>query len=106
MAYQVVLQIGRHESIEFAPLKRLTDLIDQHLYNVSPTHNQHLQLLIENVLVQLPSEPIRNIKKLLEIYLELLPKSNTQLNNQLLLSKLNKWMETGSLKKLITSIIK
>jgi hypothetical protein len=97
--------IGRHQSIEFAPLKRLTDLIGQPLYNISTAHNQQLLLLIENILVQLPSEPIRNLKKLLEIYAELLSKSNTRINNQLLLTKLNKWMETESLQKVIKNML-
>ncbi len=96
--------IGRHESIEFAPLKRLTDLISQHLYNVSVLHNQQLQIFIENILVQLPAEPIKNLKKLLEVYSELLSKSKVPLNNQSLLSKLNKWVYSGSLQKVISSI--
>jgi hypothetical protein len=64
--------IGRHQSIEFAPLKRLTDLIMQQLFRVSSQHNKALQIIIENMMAELPETPVKGIKKLLEIYNELL----------------------------------
>ncbi len=96
--------IGLHETIEFAPLKRLTDLFSQSLYNVSAVHNTHLQHLIENILLQLPAIPIKNLKKLLEMFSELLSKNNTAVRNPILQDKLNSWAENNGLQKLIKNI--
>ena|GEM_PF-109308 len=63
--------IGNHERVEFAPLKRLTDLMTQKLFLVSPFYNARLQILIEHILVELPEVPVKGLKKLLEIYAEL-----------------------------------
>lgn len=65
---QLGKDIGIIERVEFAPLKRFTNLLNQQLLRVSALHNKNVQMLIEYVLLELPDEPIKNLKKLLEIY--------------------------------------
>lgn len=96
--------IGLHESIEFAPLKRFTDLISQSLFRVSPLHNKSLLILIEQLLVTLPDTPIKNLKKLLEIYAELKAVNKSALSNKILDDKLNVWKQNAGLQKTIAII--
>jgi Family of unknown function (DUF6493) len=63
--------IGRHEKIELAPLKRFTDLAIQSMFRVSDLHNKKLQELIAAIIVELPQQPIKNQKKLVELFNEL-----------------------------------
>lgn len=92
--------IGVHECIEFAPLKRFTDLLSLQLFKISSRHNLHLQLMIEAILLSLGDEPIKGLKKLLEIYLEL-----TVINNkpaeQTVAERLKVWSGAASLQKLL-----
>ncbi len=97
--------IGIHERIEFAPLKRLTDLITQSLFRVSRLHNTELQILIENILIQLPNEPIKNLKKLLEIYNELLSINKSSIQLQEVTSRLKIWESNAGLQKLTSKLI-
>lgn len=42
------------------------------MINVSPLHNRELEKLIVAMLTGLPEKPVKDLKKLLEIYAELL----------------------------------
>ena len=97
--------IGRLESIEFAPIRRLTDLISQSLFRISSNHNKNLLILIEGILPQLPDTPITNLKKLLELYLELIALNNNKPINEKLQEKLEKWSTNSSLQKIIKTIL-
>lgn len=97
--------IGLHESIEFAPLKRFTDLATQQLFRISNKHNQALQIVIENILKQLPAKPITNLKKILEIYAELLAINNSSITDTTIISKLEDWKISGTLKKISNALI-
>ena len=98
--------IGLHERIEFAPLKRFTDLLTQHLFKVSPLHDQELQTLIEHILPQLADEPIKNLKKLLETYGELIAANRSQIGNTGVANKLEHWRNKGDLAKVVDRIFK
>jgi len=98
--------IGRHESIEFAPLKRFTDLVNQHLLKVSPRHDIELQTLIEQVILRLPDEPVKNLKKLLDIYSELLAVNKSSLKSEGVLARLKIWEGIAGLQRTILSIRK
>lgn len=97
--------IGQQENIEFAPLKRFTDLVSQQLFHVSDLQNKQLLVLVENILSVLPDEPIRNLKKLLEQYRELLALNNSGIEPGYLLKKLNTWKETAGLRKTIQPML-
>jgi len=96
--------IGQHESIEFAPLKRFTDLITQHLMKVSPHHDKQLKILIEQIILLLPAEPIKNLKKLLEIYSELVAIGRSAEKPEGLLAKLTVWEKNTGLQRLILQL--
>lgn len=97
--------LGILEESEYGPLKRLTDLILNSMYKISPTHNTALETLLVNCISRLSDEPINNTKKLLDIFRELLSVINTKPNNVDLISKLNKWRANPGLKKTIESIL-
>lgn len=63
--------LGKHQRIEFAPMKRFTDLVVAKMMSVSASSNAALELLLDSMIEQLPQEPVRGQKKLLEIRAEL-----------------------------------
>ncbi len=93
--------IGKLESREYAPLKRFTDLLTVSLFNVSKKHNESLFSLLDNMIGTMNSIPIRGIKKLLEIFLELKYNFPQFEISELSKEKLSEWEETKSLKSLI-----
>jgi hypothetical protein len=96
--------IGIHQQAEYAPLKRFTDLISSNLLNISPRHNQQLEILLTKVLEQLSNDPPVGTKKLLELYSELLSMNHSSVGSEHLLEKFNVWKESGTLKKTIESL--
>lgn len=96
--------IGLHEKLEWAPVKRLTDLIQHHMLNVSKTHNAALEELISNILYQMES-PVTNLKKLLEVYHKVLALNQSEANINIV-EKLNDWKENSSLKKICNLLLK
>ena len=64
--------LGKMETIEFFPLKRLTDIIQEFMFKISKKHDQALAEMIAAMVQYLPATPLRNTKKLLEIYREVL----------------------------------
>lgn len=97
--------IGKHLRIEFVPLKRFTDLAMQRLFRISEKHNQALQVMVENILLQLPESPVTNLKKLLELYLEVSEANNTQVADDAIKTKMRTWGNTAALKKLAAAIL-
>ncbi len=93
--------IGLHERIEYGPLKRLTDLFSQQLLKISPLHDRQLLTLIEHILPQLPDEPIKNLKKLLEIYIELLAMNKGAGKPADVSAKFKTWERNAGLKKIL-----
>lgn len=96
--------IGLHERLEWAPVKRLTDLIQHHMLNISKNHNIALEELIENILFQMEA-PVTNLKKILEIYHEVLALNHSEAHKEII-SKLNSWKENSSLKKICNLLLK
>ncbi|SIT12900.1 hypothetical protein SAMN05421786_10685 [Chryseobacterium ureilyticum] len=96
--------VGLHEKLEWAPVKRLTDLMQHHMLNVSKDHNMALEELISNILLQM-DQPVTNLKKLLEIYHEVLALNQSEANKQVI-EKLNDWKENSSLKKICNLLLK
>ena len=97
--------LGKHESIEFAPLKRFTDLVASNLMNISPYHNQQLERLMVRLLLGLPDGSITNLRKLLEQYYELVSANQSTVPDNLI-QHMKPWSSSGSLKKILSSIMK
>lgn len=98
--------IGIHQSIEFAPMKRFTDLISASMFQISAEHNHELELLLVSMLVHLPDQPVAGLKKLLELFAELSYANRSQSSNRELQQKFNIWLENGeSLHKPLKTLI-
>ncbi len=96
--------LGRLEYKEFAPLKRFTDLAQDHLLNTSVVHNQALEKIIANLLAKLPPIPIKQTKQLLLLYRELLAINQSTIQNERLLILLDLWLDSPSLKKVLKTL--
>ncbi len=96
--------LGSHQHTGWGPLKRLTDLIQQQMMNISPLHNRELENLIVAMLAGLPEKPIKDLKKLLEIYAELLSINHSKVEDEQVLHLLDIWKGGANLKKAVVSI--
>ena len=76
----------------------------QQMINVSPLHNRELELLLTSLIAELPEQPVKELKKLLEIYSELLSVNNSRVTDERILQLLEIWKNTANLKKVIVSI--
>ena len=98
--------LGKLESGEYAPLKRFTDLLTANLFNISKSHNKYLYSLLDTMIGNMNITPIRGIKKLLEIFLELKHNFPNIEISKLTTKKLSEWGETKTLKPIINNIEK
>lgn len=63
--------IGKFEAIEYAPLKRFTEIIQNNMIGRSSHHNKELEILVNECITQIGDKPVANIKKLTSIQKEL-----------------------------------
>lgn len=96
--------IGLHEKLEWAPVKRFTDLVQHHMLNVSKDHNLALEQLFTHILLQMET-PVTNLRKILDIYHEVLALNQSEADKNLK-EKLNSWKENSSLKKICNLLLK
>ncbi len=96
--------IGLHEKLEWAPVKRFTDVVQHQMLNVSREHNQALEELIVYILLQMET-PVTNLKRILDIYYEILSLNQSEVNENLK-NKLDSWKENSSLKKICNLLLK
>ena len=96
--------LGALESAEYAPLKRLTDSISEAMLNLSVKHDRALFVLMNSMIVKMHDEPIKGVKKLLQLYVELLHVSNMSVENEVI-TKLELWAKTASLAPVIRKIL-
>ena len=90
---------------QYAPLKRLTDIISTNMINLSKRHDLALIELLQSIIPELPDSPITNTKKILELYtnLHMTYMCNLPVN---LKEKLKVWDTTKSLQKAIKNLLK
>lgn len=98
--------IGKHEYTEFAPIKRFTDLIIENMYQISPEHNRQLEIMISACLKELSMIPIKNLKKLIELYNELVSLNKSKVDSDLIANQFKEWGKSDTLKKTIDNLIK
>jgi len=96
--------LGKLEHNEYAPLKRFTDLVVSDMLNISPLHNQALHTLLSSMIAHMSDEPIKGVKKLLEIYLEVLSLTNLEIP-QKTRTKLDVWGEVKSLRSVVKKVL-
>jgi hypothetical protein len=96
--------LGKLEHNEYAPLKRFTDLVVSDMLNISPLHNQGLHTLLSAMIAHMSDEPIKGVKKLLEIYLEVLSLTNLEIP-QKTRTKLDVLGEVKSLRSVVKKVL-
>jgi hypothetical protein len=99
-------RIGRLQDIEFVPLKRFNDLVMNHMFRLSDHHNLELEKLLLALLGQLPEEPVKHLKKLLEIFTEVLAMNRSVVEDPHVISLLKTWSATTALNKIIKNLVK
>ncbi len=97
--------VGKLESEEYAPIKRLTDLLTSNLFNVSKKHNEYLFDFLNAAIGHMNDTPVRGVKKLIEFFLELTYNFPDLEISSLTKEKLSKWKETKTLKPIITKLL-
>lgn len=93
--------IGKKISFEWAPVKRFTDGLSGFI-NLSASHNQAFEKLLISILSTI-KQPVFNIKKLLELYYELLNQNRTEVDKTVA-EVLKEWENENNLKKIIHQI--
>ncbi|WP_440134819.1 DUF6493 family protein [Chitinophaga sancti] len=96
--------IGIHQSVEWAPLKRFTDLVTEHMMQISRQHNEALELLLSNCIACLPDHAVKNLKKLLEVYGEVLAVNGHKVTDLQVMNRLKVWESLPGFKKLTSSL--
>jgi len=96
--------LGKMQSIDFIPLKRLTDIMQDFILKISTQHNQALETAITQMIPLLPVDPIKNTKKLLEVYKEILSQNKSKIEDDKVLDRLENWTRVKSLQKIIKQI--
>ncbi len=92
---------------ELAPVKRISDLVEGCMLGISPRHNEALLNIFNAMLSKLHPTPPKGLKKLLELYIEVLAIStpgNDTISAPELAANLAAWKQTASLAKTITYI--
>lgn len=97
--------LGRLLGGMWAPMKWFNDLIMSKLLNISTLHNRELECLLTALIAGLPENPVRDLKKLLEIYSEVLALNGSTVTDKCLLGTLNGWMFSPGLKKVLKTIL-
>lgn len=95
------LLVGEKISFGLAQVKKITDGCSACI-NLSPKHNQAFEKLIISILTAIKN-PVFNLKKLLELYYELM-KLNHSASDKALIEKLKEWEKENNLKKIIHQI--
>jgi hypothetical protein len=97
--------MGKHFAAEFAPLKRLTDLVQDQMLRISMAHDLALFTMFNALLLELKSGKIRGLKKLLELYQMLWVRNQTSLEPKIV-NHIAGWKVPKSLEKLVSGITK
>jgi hypothetical protein len=95
--------LGRFLAHEFAPVQRLADNLQQARAIDATTDDALLQVL-DQLLPQLPAAPLRNTKKLVELYADLSSRSG-RLPVEAVKANLRSWKGTATLKKAVGELV-
>lgn len=95
------LLVGEKISFGLAHVKKITGVLSRYI-NLSPEYKQAFEKLIISILTAIKN-PVFNLKKLLELYYELM-KLNHSASDKALIEKLKEWENENNLKKIIHQI--
>lgn len=93
--------MGEKINFGWAPVKRFTDGVSG-VINLSTSHNKAFEKLLISILSAI-EKPVFNLKKLLELYYELLNQNQTRVDENLT-NLFQEWKKENNLKKIIYQI--
>lgn len=96
--------ISHLERIQWAPLKRFCDLVHDSMLSISRQHNEALETMLTASLSYFEPAPVKDLKKLLEIYSEVLSLNNSRISSPELAKLLLEWQANSTLKKIATRL--
>jgi hypothetical protein len=94
--------LGRLLTAEYAPLARLADLLLQ-AQAVSPEMDDALTQILDALLPELPAAPLRGLRKLLELYVDLVVRAGCSVPAAVL-GRLGEWRAAAALKKVLDNL--
>ncbi|NML41508.1 hypothetical protein HHL17_30265 [Chitinophaga sp. G-6-1-13] len=97
--------IGMQQRVSWAPMKRLTDLISTQT-QISRLQNEALETLLTACLSVFTDTPVKDLKKLLEVYAEVLAINNSSITNTAVIQLLNAWQGSSTVKKAVQQLLK
>lgn len=97
--------LGEIQSHEWSPVHRFAGLVTEDMLNISPRHNRELESLLVSFLSCLPETPVKDLKRLLEAFTEVLAVNQSKVMDESLLSLLRKWGENSKLQEIIEKIV-
>lgn len=99
------LTVGMQQRVAWAPMKRFTDLIATQT-QISRQQNEALETLLTACLSVFTETPVKDLKKLLEVYGEVLALNNSSISNAAVIQLLNAWQGSSTLKKTAQQLLK
>ena len=97
--------LGKIQSSEWAPVQRISGLVLEMLINRSSFHNRELSVLFVSFLSCLPENPVKDLKRLLEVFSEIQTVNGwPKVTNASLLSLLAAWKKNSKLTEVIDSL--
>lgn len=93
-----------HAPTEWSGLRRLCDLVQTQLLGIAPQQDEALALLLSHLLAALPETPVRDTKKTLLLYAELLCQTQRPLP-AFLRPRLEMWASLPLLRKVARSLL-
>jgi hypothetical protein len=95
--------LGRFLAAKFVPVERLADNLQQ-ARAIDATTDEVLQQVLNHLLPELPAAPLRNTKKLVELYVDLTSRSGRR-PAEAMKANLHNWQGTPALKKAIGKLL-
>ncbi|QJB33507.1 hypothetical protein HF329_20175 [Chitinophaga oryzae] len=97
--------IGLQQRVGWAPMKRFTDLVATQT-QISRQQNEALETLLTACLAVFTETPVKDLKKLLEVYGEVLAINNSSISNTAVIQLLTAWQGSSTVKKTAQQLLK
>lgn len=97
--------VGLQQRVGWAPMKRFTDLMATQT-QISRQHNEALETLLTACLSVFTEKPVKDLKKLLEVYGEVLALNDSTIRHPMVIQLLQAWQGNSSLKKTAQQLLK
>lgn len=96
--------LGMLEATEWSPIQRFVALVSEEMINISKLHNRELEKLLLNLIIDLPEKPLRDLRRILEVFADLLALNHSKIANKRLLVLSQKWGKIAKLKSAVAAL--